>query len=502
MLKITWLFIWFFISIPLTHADVSGESLEPSSGLSLEQFEKELHFEDIYIAFVQPSLISPMSYFGHTFMVFKKNNSWDFSKTFSFTAVIPEKISNNDLLFSGATGKLKGRYVIGNLHEFKHAYLKKEQRGISLHKLNLTENEKKILVSSAYKLYSQTFDYHFFEQNCTTELITFLAEIRPSLLKKLQALAIKEPASTLNLLMSEGLIDKNNSFYPPKITYVFDTYLKLDNASRLLVNSYLDDVTPSKNYAEEDDDIKESLINTSSLLFNFFNSPPVLYKEFQQLTYTNAIEGVTPLKTTSSYTEPTRISFGVKQVDNKTFGSIGFMISHLERFEERFSFVNESTLKTFDTSIKLDKDKVEIDKIDLFELAAYNKSFGEVFIPSWRIYAGYNDKYNYDKHSIMSEIGYGLSFGTKDLLFSFMPQIRLDLNQGTITSQLNGLASYWYGKTNISYNFVGNITRHKGENNIHQLKLNIPVEHNASITISGNVSQSEYEVRFNRRFAL
>ena len=102
----------------------------------------------------------------------------------------------------------------------------------------------------------------------------------------------------------------------------------------------------------------------------------------------------------------------------------------------------------------------------------------------------------------MSEIGYGLSFGTKDLLFSFMPQIRLDLNQGTITSQLNGLASYWYGKTNISYNFVGNITRHKGENNIHQLKLNIPVEHNASITISGNVSQSEYEVRFNRRFAL
>ena len=90
MLKITWLFIWFFISIPLTHADVSGESLEPSSGLGLEQFEKELHFEDIYIAFVQPSLISPMSYFGHTFMVFKKNNSWDFSKTFSFTAVIPE----------------------------------------------------------------------------------------------------------------------------------------------------------------------------------------------------------------------------------------------------------------------------------------------------------------------------------------------------------------------------------------------------------------------------
>ena len=502
MLKITWLFVWFFISIPLTYADVSGETHAPSPGLSLEQFEKELHFEDIYIAFVQPSLISPMSYFGHTFMVFKKNNSWDFSKTFSFTAIIPEKISNNDLLFGGATGTLKGRYVIGNLHEFKHAYLQKEQRGISLHKLNLTENEKKTLVSRAYELYKQTFVYHFFEQNCTTELITFLGEIRPTLLKKLDGLAIKEPASTLNLLKSEGLIDKNNFFYPPKITHTFDSYLKLGDDSRLLVNNYLIDVTPSKNYAEEDDDIKESLINTSSLLFNFFNSPPVLYEEFQQLTYTNKSESVTPLKATSSYTEPTRFSFGVKQVDNKTFGSIGFMISHLERFEERFSFVNESTLKTFDTSIKLDKDKVEIDKIDFFELAAYNKSFGEVFIPSWRLYAGYNDKYNYNKHSIMSEIGYGLSFGTKDVLFSLMPQIRVDLTQETITSQFNGLASYWYGKTNFSYNFVGNITRHKGENNIHQLILNFPIEHNTSVTISGNVSQSEYGIRFNRRFTL
>ena len=502
MLKIAWLFVWSFMFIPLTHADVSGESPASSQRLSLEQFEKELHLEDIYIAFVQPSLISPMSYFGHTFLVFKKDSSWDFSKTFSYTAIIPAEISNNDLLFGGATGTLKGRYVIGNLHEFKHAYLKKEQRGISLHRLNLTDNEKKALISIAYELYKQTSIYHFFEQNCTTELIRFLGGVRPALLKKLEGLVIKEPASALNLLESEGLINKNNFFYPPRITHAFDSYLKLGSASRLLVNNYLNDVEQSKNYAEEDDNIKESLINTSSLLFNFFNSPPVSYEEFQRLTYTNKSEVITPLETTSSYTEPTRFSFGVRQVDNKIFGSIGFMISHLERFEERFSFVNESTLKTFDTSINFDRDKVEIDKIDFFELAAYNKSFSEVFIPSWRLYAGYNDKYNYKEHSIMSEIGYGFSFGTKDVLFSLMPQIRVDLTKKTITSQFNGLASYWYGKTNFSYNFVVNIRRHKGENNIHQLKLNIPIEHNTSVTVSANVSQSEYEVRFNRRFTL
>ena len=102
----------------------------------------------------------------------------------------------------------------------------------------------------------------------------------------------------------------------------------------------------------------------------------------------------------------------------------------------------------------------------------------------------------------MSEIGYGLSFGTKDVLISLMPQIKIDLTQKIIASQFSGLVSYWHGKTNFSYNFVGNITRHKGENNIHQLKLNVPIQHNTSVTISANVSQSEYEVRFNRRFTL
>lgn len=502
MLKIIWAIALFLISTSLSIADVSKKASILTAKVSLEQYKKELNLEDIYIAFVQPSLISPMSYFGHTFLVFKKYNSWGFSKTFSFTAVIPENISNKDLLFDGAIGKLTGRFVIGNFHEFKDAYLKKEQRGINLHKLNLTNHEKEILILKSYEVYNNVADYHFFEQNCSTELIEYLSTIRPSLLKKLDELIIKEPASLVNLLQSEQLINEIDIFYAPSIARGFHDYLQLDASSRRLVNKHLERSIPDKSFVEEKNDVKGSLINISSLLFNLFNSPPALYKQFQNLNYTSRGEEIPSLKNNLAYTSPSRFSFGLKQIDDKTLGEISFMPSHFERFEERFSFVNESTLKTFYTSINFDANKVEVEQFDFFELAAYNKSFSKMIIPTWRIYTGYNDIYSNNNHTLMSEIGYGVSFGNKDLLVSFMPQIRVDLTKKTVTGQFNTLISYWYGANNFSYNFVSNNKSRKEVDNIHKLNLNIPLQHNLSVTFTSNILQSEYEVKINKRFSL
>lgn len=501
MLKIIWSVSLLLFSMSPIHAEATNTDPLLKKNSSFEQYKEQLDLEDIYIAFVQPSLISPMSYFGHTFLVFKKHKTWEFSKTFSFSAVIPNHFSSKDLILNGASGKLSGRFVIGNFHEFKHAYLTKEQRGISLYKLVLTDEEQERLLYKSFQVYNDDFVYHFFEKNCSTELINYLSTIRPTLSKNLDTLTIKDPSSTLNLLIDEKLILKRNILYFPKIASSFKQYLHLDNSTRRQINNYLSSHDSSESLQQLSDTEKSVLANTSSILFNFLHTPPPLYSIFQNQIFSNDVPPFKPLKKNLAYTNPARVSFGMKDDNNGKSGSLSFMPSHLERFEERFSYVNEMTLKIFYTEVNFNDHQLTLDQFDLLELAAYNKSFSKINIPSWRFYTGYNDSYSPDKHSFMSEIGYGLSFGTANVLFSFMPQINIDFTNKAFTGQVNTLASYWLGTTNVSYHFVGNITGHKRKSNLHELKLNVPIKQNLSITFTNNISNSEFDIVFNKRFS-
>ena len=501
MFRIIWGIGLFIFCIALAQAKNLEFSPTSKNNLAFEQYKEQLALEDIYIAFVQPSLVSPMSYFGHTFLIFKKHGTWEFSKTFSFSAVIPNQISQKELMTDGALGKLKGRFVIGNFHEFKQAYFSKEQRGMSLYKLNLTAAEKNLLIDKSFQIYDQDFSYHFFEQNCSTELVRYLSAVRPNLSISLNKLFIKDPAGTLNLLIDENLILESEKMYFPKITHAFNQYLKLNNQSQKKINNYL----TSQNHIDQlsllKDVEKETLANVSSLLFTFFNDPPSLYKEFQNQTYTSEDTHIPPLKENLAYTSPARLSFGLKHTNDNVVSSLSFMPSHRERFEERFSYVNETTLKTLYTEINFYDDKLKLEQFDLLELASYNKSFSKVIIPSWRFYTGYNDRYRSGQQTLMSEIGYGFSFGTTDFLVSVMPQINIDFTKRTLTSQVNTLMSYWFDTTNLSYRFVGNVSGHSEKDNIHELKLNIPIKHNYSITFTSEISHSEFGIALNKRFS-
>jgi hypothetical protein len=501
MLKIICCISLFILSTVLTQAKTIDKTHLPISNSPFEQYKKRLALDEIYIAFVQPSLISPMSYFGHTFLVFKKHGTWEFSKTFSFSAIIPNHISSKDLIINGASGRLTGRFIIGNFHEFKHVYLTKEQRDISLYRLQLAEHEKNQLIYKSFQVYDNDFTYDFFQQNCSTELIRYLSTIRPNLAEKLNQITIKDPSSTLNLLAHEKLIVKNDITHFSKITHAFSQYLELDSSSREQVNRYLTHDSSNANFGELDSDVKATLSTTSSLLFNFLNNAPPLYKELQDQTYSSNNKQIQPLKKNLTHTNPARISLGLKYLDNRVMGSLSFMPSHRERFEERFSYVNETTLKAFYSEINFDNSKIKLEQFDLLELAAYNKSFSKVIIPTWRLYAGYNDNYSADNHSFMSEIGYGLSFGTTDLLISVMPQINIDITHKTFTGQINTLVSYWFGPSNLSYNFIANISGHPGKNNIHELKLNLPIKNNLSVTVTNNIRDSELNVVLNKRFS-
>lgn len=472
-----------------------------NSNPAYEQYKKQLALEDIYIAFVKPSLVSPMSYFGHTFLIFKKHGSWEFSKTFSFSAVIPSSITKKDLITNGALGKLTGRFVIGNFHEFKYEYLEKEQRGISLYRLNLRPAEKNLLIKKSFEVYDQVFSYHFFEQNCSTELIRYLSTARPKLSKKLDDLMIKDPAGTLNLLIDAGLILENDYAYFPKLTHAFYRYLNLNKHSQDKIDTLLSSHNFTNSSGQLSNDEKEVLTKISSLLFSFFNTPPPSYKEFQNQRYTSDEYRIPPLKNDLTHTKPARVSFGLKQNGEYPISSISFMPSHRERFEERFSYVNETSLKTLYAEINFYENNIILEQLDLLELASYNKSFSEVIIPSWRFYTGYNDNYNPGQQTLMSELGYGLSMGTTNFLFSVMPQINIDLTKKSLTSQVNTLVSYWFNDINFSYQFVGNITGHNAKKNFHEFKINMPMRNNYSITFKNEISHSEFGLVLNKRFS-
>lgn len=464
-------------------------------GVSFEDYKQEIALEDVYIAYVHPSFISPISYFGHNFLVFKKKGSWDFSKVFSFSAVIPAKISVRELITKGAIEHLDGKFVLSNFHQVKYNYLYKEQRGIELYRLLLSEEQKERLLEASFSTYSKDFEYNFFHKNCSSELIKYLGAINPSL----RQAQVKHPLSAIELLLRENIIENKPIVYPPQIDVEFHRYSVLDEHERKQVADVLDGGEPADILGDRS---IAAVVGQSRLLFNYSRQPLENHVELQKLLY----EDDALLDSLPNQFE--HLSLGIVGVGHKwtnegDFTSIRLSPIAYLHSDTRFSRVNETTMVILNSEFKVRGSGVDLEQLDLLELETYNKSFGKLETPSWRFYIGYNDNH-YKKGSFQSELAYGASFGTENLLISIMPQLNIDFSNTVVFGQVNLVASYWVGSSNISYNLVGDVFSRdkKGRNLYQELKVSLPLNKDWSLSFMAKEPNNETAFTLNRRFSM
>ncbi len=163
------------------------------------------------LVFPAAFLNSPSSIFGHTLLrvdspALHESGSALLSHSLSFGATIDE--ADNSLLYAwkGLMGGYLGRFVIQPYYEKIAEYSRLENRDLWEYPLNLTPTETARAVAHIWELQAVTFDYFFFDKNCSYRLLELLAVARPglSLTEPFSLTAI--PTDTIRAVREAGLM--------------------------------------------------------------------------------------------------------------------------------------------------------------------------------------------------------------------------------------------------------------------------------------------------------
>jgi hypothetical protein len=200
-----------------------------------EEYLKDHFPKKVHLVFSSYYVESPASAFGHTFLRFSKNDDWSTDKKselldtgINYGAVVT---TENPLLYTlfGAMGGFKGTFsAIPYFYKIRE-YNDYESRDLWSYQLNLTENEKLILLDNLWELGGTWYYYYFFTGNCSQKILELLDSINPDwkFLDKLPFYII--PAETLKVVNNTPNLVDHISFRPSKRKLFLSAYSQLTN---------------------------------------------------------------------------------------------------------------------------------------------------------------------------------------------------------------------------------------------------------------------------------
>ncbi|HWP94871.1 MAG TPA: DUF4105 domain-containing protein [Gammaproteobacteria bacterium] len=138
----------------------------------------------VTLVFPSAYLNSPASMYGHTLLRIDPPDQPDETRLASyainFAALTPDR-SGLAFAFKGLTGLYPGGFSVLPYYEKVRTYSDIESRDIWEYQLTLNRDEVERLLLHAWELGHVTFDYYFFDENCSYQLLTLLDAARPGL---------------------------------------------------------------------------------------------------------------------------------------------------------------------------------------------------------------------------------------------------------------------------------------------------------------------------------
>ena len=168
----------------------------------------------LHIVFASSSLSSPATMFGHTLMRLDGRSQGPDRKLLShainYAAVYDEDDGNLFYAVRGIAGGYVGVFSMSPYYEKVNEYARIESRDLWEYPLKLEPDEVRRLLWHLWEMREVEFDYYFFDENCSYQLLSLIDVARPDLLvmqsfpTPLFPHAI--PLDTLRVLMRKGLL--------------------------------------------------------------------------------------------------------------------------------------------------------------------------------------------------------------------------------------------------------------------------------------------------------
>jgi len=185
----------------------------------LESWLKGLDPEKITFIFASYYMNNPASMFGHTFLRIDKKrkgpqqNLLDYGVNF---AALADTGNNLVYIYKGLFGGFKGLFSIAPYYVKVQEYNNLEIRDLWEYELNFNDDQMNYLLLHLWELGGNYFDYFYFQENCSYQILPLLEVANPDLHLTDEFLFAVIPADTVKVLtLYPGLISKR--FYRPSL---------------------------------------------------------------------------------------------------------------------------------------------------------------------------------------------------------------------------------------------------------------------------------------------
>ncbi len=145
---------------------------------SLEKWALFDNVESVSLLLVSGFLGNPASTFGHSILKFNIDSPDDqlglFDLTLSYGAMVPPKENALRYVIRGLFGGYQAGFSDKYFYTQDMVYTRREFRDIWDYRLNLSDNERTLLILHIWEIIGKKFDYYFLEKNCAYKLAELL----------------------------------------------------------------------------------------------------------------------------------------------------------------------------------------------------------------------------------------------------------------------------------------------------------------------------------------
>lgn len=172
-----------------------------------QAWRERLNIQGLTLVFASAYLGNPSSTFGHTFLRLDSGGSPLLDWAINFAAQTQDE-PGLSYAFKGLSGGYRGRFGLGPYYDKVAEYAYLEQRALWEYRLDLSDAEIDLLLAHLWELREVEFDYYFFDENCSFQLLALLQVSRPELPLTQGFKLFAAPLDTIRRLQRYGLIQQ------------------------------------------------------------------------------------------------------------------------------------------------------------------------------------------------------------------------------------------------------------------------------------------------------
>jgi hypothetical protein len=372
---------------------------------NLKKWQPIKNTDNISLVLVSGYISNPASTFGHSLIKLNNKESGLFDTSINYGALVPDNENTLTYIYKGLTGGYEAGFSDKYFYEQDLMYSNKEYRDMWEYKLNLTSEQKDLMLLHLYEILTRKFDYYFLSRNCgyrVSEILNLVSNEK-SINQDLWYL----PVETFDFLETKEKELIKGIKYIPSNKKVFNSYFeKLTEKEKLGVKEFIRNNTLLELNEEEK-------IHVLDFLLIYYKNTLNIYPEKKEIRYILRKVILERLKLKPSEKQDIEIEQRISPAKNTNpidlkigYGYKSTIVS-LSPYKQNFldkTNIGYDELTFFNTMIGI-KDKLYLKHLDFIKIQKVNSEKTELLndnLYSWKINLGVEQSTYY----VTSGVGY------------------------------------------------------------------------------------------------